>query len=128
MLDTHPPFQIDGNFGGTAGIAEMLVQSHAGEISLLPALPDAWPEGFIKGLRARGAVEVSIEWSEGRASRAGLRPDFAGTFNVRPPRTQRIAAITANGQAARFSEATDGLVTVKLEPGREYEVRFRQAN
>ncbi len=116
-------FQIDANFGAASGIAEMLLQNHSGEIAFLPALPSAWPEGYFRGLRARGNVEVDASWKDGRAVSAALRPGVAGEFKLRPPHGQRIARIQLAGRTVPAIES-DGVWQVHLKPGQEYAIVF----
>ena len=99
MFDAHPPFQIDGNFGGAAGILEMIVQSWGGEVHLLPALPKAWPEGRLRGVRLRGGIALDIAWSGGQISRLSLRGRAHEPVTLRIGQRSVQVVLDAAGQA-----------------------------
>lgn len=114
LLDNHPPFQIDGNFGGTAGIAELLLQSHEETIHLLPALPKAWSNGEVRGLRARGGVTVDIAWANGRMQQAVLKPDRTGSYRIR---CEQPVHWSMNGLAYEPAQLDETTFFIKAEAG-----------
>ncbi len=117
FFDAHPPFQIDGNFAGTAGMTEMLLQSHLGEVHLLPALPSAWKEGAVKGLKARGGFTVDMQWAEGKLNNAMITASTDGTCRIRNNRQFFV-----NGTPAK-RDMDDFVLSVKMKKGQQYNIR-----
>jgi alpha-L-fucosidase 2 len=119
----HPPFQIDGNFGACAGIAEMLIQSHLGKIELLPALPAAWANGSFSGLKVQGGGEVSLAWKEGLPKEVSLRAPVAYTYQIKLPSNSSRISIAINHKNVSFP-IINGLLTVEMQPGDELSIIF----
>ncbi len=125
LLDLHPPriFQVDGNFGGTAGVCEMLLQSHRGVLRLLPALPGAWANGTVRGLRGRGGFVVDLEWRDGQPLQVRVVSQHSAPCRLRHPRIGG-ASLTCADQPVRAETLTHDCVEFLTEAGRMYELRW----
>ena len=122
LFDTHPPFQIDGNFGATSGIAEMFLQSHLQEIQLLPALPAAWKNGNIKGLVARGGFETEMYWKNRKLTKALITSKAGGFCTLRTKEKITIPGLKSVNQISKLGDQTHYITSFKTTAGKKYEV------
>lgn len=122
LFDTHPPFQIDGNFGATAGITEMLLQSHLNEIQLLPALPAKWADGHVKGLVARGAFEVEMIWKSGKLAKAIITSKVGGECRLRTNQKIVVKGVMTNSSIANELDVPQYITTFATKKGSVYEI------
>ncbi|GAA3147578.1 alpha-L-fucosidase 2 [Kribbella aluminosa] len=122
LFDLHPPFQIDGNFGGVSGLTEMIMQSHSGEVALLPCLPSAFPTGSVRGLRARGGFDLEFSWAAGKLSKAKIRSLLGNRLRLR---TGVLVDVKSSAGPVAFARPEEGVVEFRTRPGVDYWVEVR---
>jgi alpha-L-fucosidase 2 len=118
LFDAHPPFQIDGNFGATAGIAEMLLQSQYDDIYLLPALPDVWKNGEVRGLKARGNYVVDIIWKDNKLSKSTITAVVGGLCKIRSNTPLKVTGSKARAK----NDGNTYVIAFQAQKGKTYEV------
>jgi alpha-L-fucosidase 2 len=123
LFATHPPFQMDGNFGITAGICETLVQSHANEISVLPALPPAWPTGTVRGLKARGGFAVDAIWADGKLAAARLHSELGQPVTLRLPGKLANITVKESDRSTKLTAGQDGTFHFPTRAGATYQIQ-----
>ena len=123
LFCSHPPFQMDGNWGGTSGISEMLVQSHEGFINLLPALPPSWSEGSLQGFKVRGGATVSLTWNDNRVTTATLQADKAYSYQLKKPTGTQAVKVTRGKRTKTF---TGEYISLPLAAGEVVRLEFEK--
>ena len=123
LWDTHAPYQIDGNFGYTSGVAEMLLQSNMGYINLLPALPNVWEDGSVDGLVARGNFEVSMDWADGAVTRADILSKNGGTATVQMDKASLATVVDEEGNVVEVKSLSKDKISFGTKTGKTYTIK-----